>query len=440
MKGKLAMVMAVVLAALNVPAFAGGTKEAADDKEITLNYWLFGSPVVEADQGTPVDKWYITGAVKRFQAKTGIKVNVVVLPADNLAEKFKAAGIAKNGPDVSNIWVGGMIFDNKDFILPLDSYFSESETNQIAGLNAFRLNYQSNGPLYGVPYAEQNDTLIIYYNKALFQKAGIDQTKLPTDMPAFYEMCEKLKQNGITPMAFGEKEGYYSAFFLLPLYASQTGIQGIRDLVEGKKKFSDDKDFIATARAYQELYSRGYTNKDVVSLEDTGAQAKFLSGQTAMIAIGPWVLAGAIKELGADLGIMKIPALKADSPYKGVVVGGPGQGYCVTSYTKYPAEAVDFLKFLISKEEVERSLVELSHGTGSTPYKFVSPSIFTDEFSRKIIEFNQSAPVAVPWMDNQMPQEVSSELYRISALLLSGAMTPEEHAAQLDSVMAKVSK
>ncbi|GAB1482936.1 extracellular solute-binding protein [Treponema sp.] len=406
-------------------------------KPETITYWLFGNPVLEADQGAPADKWYITGAAKRFEEKTGIKVEVVVLPADNLAEKFKAAGIAKNGPDVSNIWVGGMIFDNKDFILPLDPYFNAEELSQIIGLDAFRLNYEQTGALYGVPYAEQNDTLIIYYNKSLFKQAGIDESSLPTDMDAFYVMCEKLKKAKITPMVIGDKEGYYSAFVLLPIYASQTGVQGIRDLVEGKKKYSDDKDFIAAARAYQTLYTKGYTNKDVVSLEDSGAQAKFFTGQAAMIGTGPWLLGSAIKELGSDLGIMRIPALRADSPYKGVVVGGPGQGYCVTNYSANPNEAVQFVKFLISKEEVERSLTELNHGTGATPYKYVSASVFIDEFSKQLIEFNQSAPISVPWMDNQMPQEVSAELYRISAQLLSGIITPEQHAAQLDKVMNK---
>lgn len=433
------LVTVALVTLVTAVGFCGGT-QAQDTKapaKVELTYWLFGSPVIESDQGTPMDKWYITGAVKRFEEKTGIKVNVVVLPADNLAEKFKAAGIAKNGPDISNIWVGGMIFDNKEFILPLDKYFTKAETDQISGLDAFRLKYQPTGPLYGVPYAEQNDTLVVYYNKKLFAQAGVDEKNLPTDMDGFYKLCDKLKAAGITPMAIGDKEGYYSAFFMLPIYASQTGTKGIRDLVEGKKKFAEDADFIAAAKAYQQMYTKGYTNKDVMSLEDTGAQAKFLAAQTAMIPVGPWLLGSAMRELGTGFSIMKIPALTAASPYKGVVVGGPGQGYCVTSYSKHPEEAVAFLKFLITKEEVERSLAEMSHGTGATPYKYVSPSVFTDENSKKLIEFNKTAPIAVPWMDNQMPQEVSAELYRTSALLLGGINTPEQFAANLDAVMAK---
>jgi raffinose/stachyose/melibiose transport system substrate-binding protein len=432
MKRLFGLILVFVLAASFV-AFGNGKKE-----DITLKYWLIGNPTSEADQGKPADQWYITQAAKRFEAKTGIKVEISVFPEQGpFADKFKAAGIAKNGPDVSGLWTGGMMFDNKDFILPLDKYFSKDELAQIAGMNAFRLNYKPDGTLLGVPYADQNDSLVLFYNKDIFRKAGISDKEIPTDMDSLFAACEKIKKIGITPMAIGDQEGYYSAFMLLPLYASVSGAQGIRDIIEGRQTFSGDKDYVATARAYHELFARGYTNPDVVSLNDSAGQSLFSSGKAAMICTGPWMISAGYKLLGDNLGMTKWVALRPDAKYKGVIVGGPGQGYCVTSYSKYPEQSVQFLKFLMTKDELVQYITIRDTGTGATPYKAVPADTFKDPYSKMLVEFNKTAPLSIPWMDNQLPQEVGAEFYRMSPLVLSGAMSVEQYVAKLDEVMKK---
>lgn len=414
-----------------IAVFGNGQKE-----NNTLKYWLIGNPTTEADQGKPADQWYITQAVKRFESKTGIKVEVSIFPEQSaFADKFKAAGIAKNGPDVSGIWGGSVMFDNKDFILPLDKYFTKDELSQIASINAFRYNYKPDGALLGIPNAVSNDSLMLFYNKEIFKQAGISDAEIPTDIDGLAAVCEKIKKIGVTPIAVGDQEGYYSAFMLLPLYASSSGAQGIRDIVEGRKTFSQDANFVAAARAYQQLYSDGYTNPNVVSLNDSAGQTLFASGKAAMICTGQWMIAAGYQLLGDKLGMTKWVALRPDSKYKGVMVGGPSQAYCVTNYSKYPEQAVQFLKFLMSKEELIQCITVGNNSAGSTPFKVVPPDTFTDPYSRMLVDFNKTAPLSVFWLDNQLPQEVATELYRMSPLLLSGALTVDQYVAKMDEVM-----
>jgi raffinose/stachyose/melibiose transport system substrate-binding protein len=406
-----------------------------------LTYWLFGNPTTEADRGLPADQWWITNAVKRFEAANpNITVEVVVLPQDNIAEKFKAAGVAKNGPDVSNMWAGGILFDNKDFLLPIDKYFTADELSQIAAIDTFRDGYKADGTLYGVPYADQNDSLVLYYNKKILTESGVDIAKMPTDMVEFLAVCEKVKKAGKVPLAIGDKEGYYSAFMLLPLYATATGSKGLRDILEGRTTFAGDADFVASAQAYQDLYKKGYTNKDVVSLDDSSGQAMFNSGKAAMVVTGPWLIATAMETLKDDLGMARWVDLRPDSKFKGAMVGGPGQGYVVTSYSKHPEEAVKFMKFLVSKDEGSRMITERNHGTGATPYKYISADVFTDPFSKQLVEFNKTAAISVYWLDNQMPSEVSAELYRMSPLVLSGSLSALEFSKVLDEALGKTLK
>jgi len=413
--------------------FGSGKKEGN-----TLKYWMIGNPTTEADQGKPADQWYVNQAVKRFEAKTGIKVEVSIFPDQSaFADKFKAAGIAKNGPDVSGIWGGSVMFDNKDFILPLDPYFTADELSQIASINAFRYNYKPDGPLLGIPNAVSNDSLMLFYNKEIFKQAGISDAEIPTDVNSLVAACEKIKKIGVTPIAVGDQEGYYSAFMMLPLYASASGAQGIRDIVEGRKTFAQDGDFVAAARAYQQMYSLGYTNPDVVSLNDSAGQTLFASGKAAMIVTGQWMIAAGYQLLGDKLGMAKWIALRSDAKYKGLMVGGPSQAVCVTSYTKIPEQAVQFVKFLMSKEELIQCITVGNNSAGSTPFKVVPPDTFKDPFSKMLVDFNKNAPFSVFWLDNQLPQEVATELYRMSPLLLSSAMTVDQYVAKMDEVMKR---
>lgn len=420
----------------NTAASEPAKTEAPKADPVKIVYWMFGDPTIEKDKGLPKEKWYITNAIKRFEeANPNIKVELLVLPQDGLGEKFKAAGVAQNGPDICNLWVGAMLIDNKQFILPLDKYFTADDLKNWGGELAVRENYNPQGPLMGAPSG--NDSLVMFYNKAILKEAGVDLNAMPTDMEGLYAACEKIKKIGKTPMVFGDKEGYYSAFMLLPMYASVTGAQGLRDIIDGKQTFSGDPEFVAAAKAWQELYKRGYTNKDVASLDDGGGQTKFASGMAGFIATGQWLIPSALATLKDDLGMMKIPNLRADAKYPGTVVGGPGQAYIVTSYSKHPDEAVQFLKFLISKEEQETTITERDHGTGSTPYKYVSPEVFVDPFSKQLQEFAMNS-LLIPWMDNQLPAEVGAEFYKMSPLLLSAKITPEEYCKRLDEKMQKV--
>ena len=408
------------------------------NKNVKIVFWLFGSPTSEADKGLSPDKWYITNAIKRFEkTNPGIKVDLQVFPEQGMPEKFKAAGIAKNGPDMTLLWSGSMLTANKEFILPLDKYFSKDEIKIMNSIEAVREGYKSNGDLLGVPSG--NDLLIIYYNKKLFKKAKVDEKSLPKDMDGFYKLCAKLKQTGITPLAIGDKDGYHTDFFVTPVYTSVTGGNGIRNIINGKTTFSKDPDWIASVKAYQELFKRGYTNEDVVSLDDVGALSKFVNGQSAMITERPIVLSACLKTLKNDLGVFKIPNLRANAKYPNVIVGGPGAALVVTKYSKHPNETVKFLKFLITKDELERSIKERDHGAGSTPYKHVSPQTFTDPISRQFQQMAMNSTI-IPWLDSQMPQEVSAEFFRLGAITLTGKMSAEEYAKALDAKMQQVLK
>lgn len=406
---------------------------------VTLNYWQFGNPVQDEDSNLPQDQWYISQAIKRFEIENpNVTVNMTILPMDaSQAEKFKAAGVAQNGPDVTFLNTGGMLSDNKQFILPLDKYFTADELKEFgSSILPAREGYKPDGTLLGIPLSGI-DTVVLFYNKALFQKAGLDSNAPPKTMDELYAYSQKLKDSGVIPLAVGDQDGGVgTVFFMMTLYATATGNDGIQNKVQGKDTFSSDPDWIATVKAWQQMYSKGYTNKDVASLPINSAQALFINQQAAMFCAGEWVCSTANQALGDNLGITTVPALTADAKHLGAIVGGPGNAFVVTSYSKNPDTAVQFIKFLSKPDEIAQEITVRYHGGNLTWCTSVPDSVITDPTTKMIKSLITSDNV-IPWMDNQLPASVSSELYRMDPLMLSGKMTAEDFSKQLDDLISK---
>ena len=95
---------------------------------------------------------------------------------------------------------------------------------------------------YGVDgiYALPNELNVdaIFYNKALFEKAGIEKT--PETMDELYEDIDKLVAAGITPFGVGGKNTWVMGHIFNNILAKRIGRDGIIKLGTGEKKWTDD--------------------------------------------------------------------------------------------------------------------------------------------------------------------------------------------------------
>ena len=112
-------------------------------------------------------------------------------------------------PDIFQSWGGGTLKEQadaglvKDISEPTQRRGSATSTPPAVGL------YQIDGKQYGVPF---NLGMVgVWYNKALFEKAGIDAP--PADLGRVPRGRQKLKDAGITPLAVGEKDKWPGMFW-----------------------------------------------------------------------------------------------------------------------------------------------------------------------------------------------------------------------------------
>lgn len=126
---------------------------------------------------------------------------------DELHTKLKSAFIANEQPAISVMEIASIkSFADAGMIEPLENYISdEKESNFLHGLMD---NSYVEGKLYGVPYLRS--TPIFYYNKTLFDQAGI--TSAPTNWEELASTSKQLESIGVKGFGFLNDIWHFEAY------------------------------------------------------------------------------------------------------------------------------------------------------------------------------------------------------------------------------------
>jgi len=337
---------------------------------------------------------------------------------------MSATAISKQGPDIVGMWGGSYVKSLKDIFLPLNDYFTQEEISAVGGWE--------NSAVDGKYYAAPIRTMITcsFYNKSLFAKAGVDLAKeYDGTYKSFLQICEKLKNAGITPLINGAADGWGMSWLEGTLFASNIDNpeKVINDIVAGTKNFSDTPQLIEAFKAAQDLNKKGYYNNDITTINRPEAVTLFANGKGAIFPSISFDLFDFRAGLKDDLGFMTMPSLSAPgSPNFGAAVGGIGtDAVCVTNYSKYPKEATDFLRFLETYDE-EKEFVK---DTGELPnVKGDYSSVLSDKIQAEILKIS---PVR-QFPDNLMPANVAETWWKFEPVMLSGQMTVEDFMKEMD--------
>lgn len=380
------------------------------------------------------DEWYITKAIQRFEEKyPGISVEYVPQPYDNIVTLYKTASLASNGPDLVMSSVGYQTYPNSEFFEPLNEYFTADELDQLTGTQYCYKSFDESQMLYGIPIYQ--NMILLYYSKSLFAKAGLPEDAQFSSKEELFAACQKLKDVGIQPISIGDSNGYTSDWGPETWVLSQLGPQFTIDTIMNTADYSCPE-FINAFKGWNELYSNGYCNKDVASLSPGDANTVFLAGKAAMVIDGSWDYVSISTALGSDLGIMRFPSYTTTDPYVDCLIGSPDGCICLSEYSKCKQQAVLFIKHLISSEEQ----LEYSKGTGFFPnLKNIDIASLTDTDAnfQKMLSYLNTGKVYYYMFDLQA-KEICDFYLRLCPLVLSGKMTAEDFAKQIDDKKATV--
>ena len=166
------------------------------------------------------------------------------------------------------------------------------------------------GSIDGKVYALPIDAsyISVFYNKDIFEKNGLTT---PKTWKEFTDLCEKLKQSKVDPIAVGNKDLWVTQlipYAIVPSVIYSKNINFDKDMYDGKAKFNGPE-WKKVMDMYGELNKKGYFNKGPLSTSCDQSLALFAQGKTAMTIMGTWALKP-IKDLNKDIkvGLFVLPA------------------------------------------------------------------------------------------------------------------------------------
>jgi len=414
------------------PAAPAGGAAATEPAEISI--WINGrdSFIAPSEQQLPQDQWYINQAFKRFEdANPGTTVKLTV-SADALQahQTFRTAALAGNAPDIANLWAGNFIFALGDVTQDISQYIPQADKDQINGWDTVSLGFKLGNPIIGYPLPN-NQVCFFLYNKKIIADSGLDfDNNPPRTMDDFMAAMQKIKDAGYQPIAADEGQGYVYNFFYIAAYwwVQQNGLEPILAEDRGDAKFADDQALMKTLDAYHELWAKGYLNQDAATSADS--QNKFYAGEVALFPNGSFGVKDAQDALGVEnVGAILPPEISADAVIKNSTIGGPGQSLVVSKNSTHPDLDVKLLSFLNSKDEFLRfSKVQ----TVMPVRKDVTAQDLGIEPGSIASQMFDWAQHYTFWVDNELSGPVVDDFNKLLPLVLTGKMTPQEFAQQVD--------
>ena len=207
----------------------------------------------------------------------------------------------------------------------------------------------------GKIYASSMEGQVIgyFYNKDLFKQAGITEPAKTWD--EFFQQCDKLKAAGITPLSMDTADSAWVTQLWMGAMVGTESDAGLEFMNTMNPTDYNTPEMIAAAEKIQKMY-QNYTTQDAIGGKYENAANNFLSGQTAMLANGPWMIGDfsdtSMAEEGfADkVGVALFPG--------NFVYDAPIQGYIVTKQDdpKVEEAAIEMVKFFTSAEAQQTAM------------------------------------------------------------------------------------
>lgn len=309
--------------------------------------------------GTEISFWHSMGGVngqaidtlvKKFNDENEYGITVKAQyqgEYDDSLNKLKSAQIGNMGADLVQVYeIGSRFMIESGWITPMqqmidaDSYdLSQIEPN----LAAY---YTIDNQLYSMPF--NSSTPIMYYNKEMFEKAGI--TEIPDSLEGIEAVGEKLLNEGGAGQVISL--GIYGWFF-----EQFIGKQGLEYANNGNGRtepatavvFDENGAAENILTAWKSLYDKGYA-PNVGKGGDAGL-ADFSAGKSAITLGSTASLKQILQDVNGkfEVGTAYFPKVKSTDE-GGVSIGGASLWALNNNDPKKTRATWEFVKFLISPE------------------------------------------------------------------------------------------
>jgi multiple sugar transport system substrate-binding protein len=320
---------AATTAAASPSATAAPSDAGYTGPDATISYSIWGDPVELKAQQAIVDAFHA--------ANPKITVKVTVSEWDTYWDKLQTGIAGGDAPDV--FAMDGPLFpdyQSRDVLLDLKPYIDKSgyDLSQLADQAVG--DFTTPGGQFGLP--RDLNVIALYYNKKMFDKAGIPYPDDTWDWAKLVEVGKKLTLKGSNGKV--SQWGFYTETTDMENYWGSLIWQNGGEILSADHKQSlvGSDQAVGALQFFQDII---YKDK-IMAIPVADAGDGFEQGLAAMEANGSWLVATHLAA-GIDFGIAPLPKGPA-----GRFTSVNPTGAVVFKGTKNPDAAWEFVKYLAS--------------------------------------------------------------------------------------------
>lgn len=301
-----------------------------------------GSQVLRVlNWGSTSEEQIANDAIARFNEQyPDVEVKQTCVPVDswsNFIQKWVTMSTSGEAPDVINVGleaaqmaVSNDLLMSLDDVVAGDEYLSRLQEEYAPSLLD---GFSVNGTLYGLPSGTQ--TMLVYYNKTMFDEAGIAYPQDGWTWDEFLEDARALTKADGSVYGFGLSSSYFQ---LTPWWVTN----GASLVTEDGKPSVNSPEMVEAVTFLKQMVTDKITPDPISS----DVYTMFASKQLAMVGAGRWTL-NTWQDSGltnADFDCVQWPVSKQE----GSVYGG--SAWCIGKNTANKEMAVELLKSMVSEE------------------------------------------------------------------------------------------
>lgn len=423
------ILIAVLILSAALTACSGNTDTASSEngskKTIKfMHLWPAGS--------SKQQNQIVTDIIEQYEAEhEDVKIEIEVLENEQYKNKIKVLSSSNELPDVGFTWAAGYMtpFVKGNLFAELDDVLNDGlKDSFVSGTTEA---YALDGKTYGLPL--ELNIAPIYYNKEIFEKYNLD---VPQTYSEFENAVKTLADNGVAPIALGNKDRWTGSLWYMYLADRFGGAEVLNKAIDRSGSFEDPA-LISAAEEIQNLVKVNAFNKGYNGLSNDEGKAEFLNGNAAMYLMGTWELPNFTtnEEIPQDfrdsVGFFKFPTVEGGKGNIDSWVGGPGVGLFVAENSKVKDKSKEFVKFFVEKwgeQSVEKAGV--IPATKVDTDKVDLPDLYIDVLN----ELNKASSLTL-FADVQMSASVAETHLNLIQSLFGNEVKPDDYAKQHEEAL-----
>jgi raffinose/stachyose/melibiose transport system substrate-binding protein len=402
----------------------------------TASYWSLSGPPGEAIR---------KAAIERFNAANpSTKISPLFFQNDAYKQKIKTALGAGEGPTMIWGWGGGGLksYVEANQVEDLTDWFSQNAAVKDKIFPGAFGAATVGGKIYAMPI-ETVQPIVLFYNKKVFEKVGVEPPKTWDDIMA---LVPKFNAKKIAPFSLGGQSRWTNMMWLELLLDRSAGPEVFNKVFAGEKDAWSDPAVLDMLTKIQDLikadgFVKGFSS---ITADSNADQALLYTGKAAMMVHGSWSY-GIQQAQGGNfvkdggLGFQNFPAVTGGKGDPSNQVGNPGQYLSISS--KATPEAKDIAKKFFSTTLLDNDEINGWIKSGGVPIIKGSDAQLSSspdaEYLKFIYDLSSNAKVFAQSWDQALSPTAADTLLDNIAKLFQLQVTPQQWVDNMNGVIGK---